>query len=229
MSERTDPVDGPLDGTRDAPAPPSVAAWRLLGTLGVAGAVAGLLIVVVYGWAQPKIEEHQAMVLRAAVQEVLHDPARYERLFVWDGTITDTLPAGVDTMSVRRVYRGYDEAGAPIGFAIATEKAGFQDVVRLIFGFDPGTGRLLGMKVLESRETPGLGDRIEKDTLFVRGFAGVSAPLTGVKRGAGRGDPHEVDMITGATISSRTVIDAINAALDGLRPQLEAYAMGARQ
>lgn len=202
---------------------PPVAAWRLIATLAVTGALAGLLIVLVFGWARPRIEAYQAEVLRNAVQEVLHQPARYERLFVYAGTLAPQLPAGTDSTRVERVYLGYDANDVPIGFAIVTNKAGFQDQIRLIFGFDPHGGRLLGMKVLESKETPGLGDKIEKDSAFVAGFRGVSVPLLGVKSGSGKGDPQEVDMITGATISSRTIIEAINLALERLRPQLESY------
>ena len=219
----------PSPGTDADPAaavePPAVPAWRLLGTLGGAGAIAGLLIVSVYGWAQPRIEAHQARVLRLAIEEVLHQPERYDRLFVHDGRITAELPAGVDSTGVERVYLGFD-GSEPVGFAIVTAKAGFQDVIRLIFGYDPRTRELLGMKVLESKETPGLGDKIEKDSAFVAEFRGVVTPLAGVKSGAGRGEPGEVDMITGATISSRTIIDAINQALGRLAPMLDAWPAG---
>lgn len=225
-------MTGTSHDSTGAPTPPSpdVAAqgqspaWRLIATLGLSGALAGALIVLAHGWAQPRIEAHQAAVLRLAVQEVLQQPARYDALFVHDGRITALLPAGVDSAGVERVYLGYDESGARVGFAIVTSKAGFQDQIRLIFGYDAATGRLLGMKVLESKETPGLGDKIEKDSSFVAEFRGTATPLVGVKSGAGRGEDDEVDMITGATISSRTLIDAINAALLRLGPLLAAYA-----
>jgi hypothetical protein len=79
------------------------------------------------------------------------------------------------------------------------------------------------MKVLENKETPGLGDKIVKDSAFVSEFVGAAAPLEGVKAGSGDGDPSEVDMITGATISSRAVIDIINARLELLGPRLESW------
>jgi electron transport complex protein RnfG len=79
------------------------------------------------------------------------------------------------------------------------------------------------MKVLESKETPGLGDKIEKDSAFVNQFYGVQSPLVGIKARDNSGDPHEVDMITGATISSRTIIKAINNALERLGPLLDQY------
>ncbi len=211
-------MGGPdLPGTKDA------SAFRLIGTLAVAGAVAGLLIVMVYVWAQPRIEERQAQILRAAIEEVLASPARTTALYLVDGALTDRLPAGADSLALERLFLGFDESDRPIGVAIIGERPGFQDVVRLIFGYDPASKQVIGMKVLWSLETPGLGDGIEKDSAFVAAFGGVDTPLLGVKRGARRGRAGEVDMITGATISSRAVIAAINARLEVIAPLLEAY------
>ena len=53
---------------------------------------------------------------------------------------------------------------------------------------------------------------------------GVETPLEGVKVGRATGAANEIDMITGATISSRTVIAIINNRLEQLRPILETYA-----
>ena len=101
-----------------------------------------------------------------------------------------------------------------------------QDVIRLMFGYDAEQQRLLGMRVLDNKETPGLGDAIVKDEAFVGEFDGVATPVVGVKKGAGRGGPGEVDMITGATISSRTVISVINHRIEALQPLLAAYLKG---
>jgi electron transport complex protein RnfG len=82
---------------------------------------------------------------------------------------------------------------------------------------------MLGMKVLESKETPGLGDKIVKDTAFINQFSRVEGPVQGVKKGQEKGKPNEVDMITGATISSRALIRAINTTLERVGPLLAAY------
>jgi electron transport complex protein RnfG len=93
----------------------------------------------------------------------------------------------------------------------------------LIFGYDVRTETLLGMKVLESKETPGLGDKIEKDMEFVGQFDGAGVPLVGVKARRGTGDANEIDMITGVTISSRAIVRIINNSLERLGPMIEAY------
>jgi len=239
MSRRPDERDGGSDSevrlpmvpdagaegnaSGDAPRNVDVSALRLVATLALAGGLAGLVIVLVYQWSQPRIEAHQARVLTEAIYEVLGGPERYETAFLVGDAFTVAPPATADTAALERVYVGFDEAGRPMGVAVAAAEPGFQDVIRLIFGFDPGSGEVVGMKVLESKETPGLGDKIGKDSAFVAEFSGVAVPLAGVKAGRAFGTPNEVDMITGATISSRAVIDIINHRLEGLGAPIRQY------
>ncbi len=210
-------------GVPGAPPRKEVSAFRLLMTLAVAGALAGSVLVFVYLWSQPKILAYRAMVLREAVLEVLKGPDRFESVFVVDGQLTTQVPEGVDTLKLDKVFLGYDQAGNPIGFAIEAEGFGFQDVINLIFGYDPASRQVLGMKVLENKETPGLGDKIVKDSAFVAGFTGVEAPIEGVKPDRNTGEPQQLDMITGATISSKAVIRIINDRIAELGELLAAY------
>ena len=224
MSECHVPPTLPPEPPSEPPAaPPGTPASRLVATLGVAGAVAGLLIVMAFQWAKPRIDAHAALVLATAVDEVLAAPARTERLFLHDGRLVPELPAGVDSMKVERLFVGYDEAGGRVGFAVRGGEPGFQDVITVIFGYDAEEKRVLGMKVLDNKETPGLGDKIVKDSTFVGAFRGAAAPLQGVKAGTGSGTENEVDMITGATISSRAVIQIINHRIEAVSPVIEAY------
>ena len=201
-------------------AAPDVAASRLVATLGLAGALAGLLIVLSWQLTQPTITRNTAARLRAAVEEVLAGPERFDTLYVVAGALTGTPPADG---TGEQVYVGYAGDGRVVGFAIAAAQPGFADVVRLIFGYDHARHQLLGIKVLENKETPGLGDKIEKDTAFVGQFTAAATPLRGVKVGRATGDPHEIDMITGATISSRVVIRIVNDALERFDPLIGAW------
>lgn len=205
-------------GSPDGGVPRQPPATLLVGTLGLLAMAAGLAIVLVHQWASPRIEAHRARELRVAIQEVLGGPARYETRWLADGELMDSLPAGRDTASATPVYAGFDSGGGLIGYAMAGEKPGYQDVVRLIFGYDPEGEVVVGMKVLESKETPGLGSKIISDSSFVGEFAGVETPLVPVKDPEGA--PGEVDIITGATISSETVVEIINERLELLTPAL---------
>lgn len=219
MSGGRAPGPGSGGGGTSAPEPPRQPSPILLvGTLGVLAIVAGLAIVLVYEWANPQIEAHRARELRAAIQEVLGGPERYETRWVRDGAFLDSLPAGADSSTATPVYAGFDDGGRFVGYAVAGQKAGYQDVIRLIFGYDPGSDEVVGMKVLESKETPGLGAKITSDSTFLNEFRGVRTPLVVVKDG-GEGE-GEVDIITGATISSEAVVEIINERLDVLGPAL---------
>ncbi|NNK49411.1 MAG: FMN-binding protein [Gemmatimonadetes bacterium] len=214
---------GDGDGS-PASAPIQVAPGKLMATLGIAGALAGLVIVLVFEWADPQIQAHRAAALRAAVNDVLSDPASYRSVYVTESGLSDAPPAGADTVNAEKVFLGFDAGGAPVGYAITGAEPGYQDFIHLIFGYDPATRRLFGMKVLESKETPGLGDKIYKDMDFVTGFEGVETPIVGMKQGAATGAANEVDMITGATISSRTVIEIINHRVEALGSDLGEHA-----
>jgi electron transport complex protein RnfG len=206
----------------EAPLEQRVSTLRLVATLAVAGALAGLLIVLVNLHTKPIIDEYRAEQLKLAVYEVLPGSARYRTLYLVDQSLTDELPAGAKAADFRQAYVGYDEAGEMIGVAVSRGESGFQDIVLVIFGFEPETGILLGMKVLESKETPGLGDKIFKDLDFVaQFFARPQTPLVAIKAGSGKGRPGEIDAITGATISSKVVVSIINNGIAEWQPLLE--------
>lgn len=107
------------------------------------------------------------------------------------------------------VYRAYAD-GKPCGVAVETwTMDGFSGELRVMAGFD-AQGRVSGYKVLQSAETPGLGDKAS--TWFAsadapsRCIIGTSGPLKVSKDGG------TVDGITAATITSRAFLGAINRA-----------------
>ena len=206
--------------------PTQVQSWKLIAILGGAGAFAGLLIVLAYMWTLPAILAHRADVLRAAIEEVLRGPAGADTLFLVNGALATTAPAGVKPETVERIYRGHDAAGRTTGYALVASEAGFADQIVLMFGWSPVDRKVLGIRVLSSKETPGLGDKIEKPA-FTGQFTDAVTPLLGVKDQASKaGNASAIVMITGATISSRTIIREMNNAVTRWQPLIAAYERG---
>ena len=197
---------------------------RLVLTLTAAGLLSGLAIVSAYRLTLPAIRANQAAALREAVFAVLPGASRIQRLVWADGRLA--VAAGEEAPGEAAVYGGYDGEGRFVGYAIPGAGAGFQDTIKLLYGYQPERRRIVGMEILESRETPGLGDRIFKDLDFVGDFhdLAVEPPIELVK-GEGT-EPHQVDAITGATISSAAVVRIVREAnatwLDRLPPAAEA-------
>lgn len=200
-----------------------VPSWKLVSMMTLAGGLAGLLIVTAFQVTLPRIQHHQGQVMQVAIREVLKSPAAFDTLYLHSGALVKTLPAGVSPQGLEKIYVGYDANGRRIGFAVSAAENGFQDLVTLMFGYDASAHRLIAMKVIANKETPGLGDKIEKDREFVNEFADAAAPLVGVKPGRGNEGPGDVAMITGATISARAVIRIINNAIARWQPLMDAY------
>ena len=207
---------------------PEVSSWRLLSTLALGGAAAGLLVVAVYRATLPKVEGYEAAKVAGAVREVLKAPARWDTLYLESGALTRTPRSAEGRKDLPKAYVGYDASGKKLGAAVTAQEPGFQEEVLLMIGFEPATGTLIGFKVLDEKETPGLGDKIERDKPFVSQFPGRVAPLKGVKK-ASAGSQNEVQTITGATISSRAVIRIINHAVEKWQPLLVAYERQGRE
>ncbi len=209
-------------GANDAPEEVRVSTFRLVATLAVAGALAGLLIVLVNLHTKPIIDAYRAEQLRLAVYEVLPGVVNYRTLYRVDDVLEAEVPDGAKAADFRQAYVGYDDSGEMIGVAVSRGESGFAEVVLVIFGFEPDTGILLGKKVLESKETPGLGDKIFKDLEFVQQFFDrPQTPLKAIKAGTGKGLPGEIDAITGATISSKVVVSIINNGVADWQPLLQ--------
>jgi len=217
---------GHQHGAAAAPAPGAgTPAWRLIATLAIAGALSGWLIASVYRTTLPAIERHAAERESAAIFEVLKAPARWDTLYLVGDALTRTAPESRPGARIPKIFEGFDAAGNRIGVAITAGEPGFQDVVTLMIGFEPESGALTGFTVLEQKETPGLGDKIERDTAFTGQFAGRTPPLLGVKGRAGA-TSTEVQTITGATISSRAVLRIINDAVARWSPLISAWDEG---
>jgi len=203
-----------------------VPSWRLVAMMTLAGALAGLLIVSTYELTLPRIERHQAYTMAAAIQEVLKAPARYDTLYLHGNALVKRLPAGVDAKKTEKIFLGYDASGKRVGFALSTIGVGFQDPMTVMFGYDAAKRQVIAMRVISSKETPGLGDKVVKDSAFVAEFSPVGAPITGVKKDRATGAADEVTMITGATVSSRAVIRIIDTAIARWQPVMDAYREG---
>ena len=111
-------------------------------------------------------------------------------------------------------YKALDKSGNLIGYAISSASRGYGGDVKVMTGVNAEDGSVIAINVYDnSGETPGLGVNTSGEK-FTSRFAGLSSG-TGVTvdKDAGKNpDSVAVDSVTGATISSRAVVDAVNQA-----------------
>jgi Na+-translocating ferredoxin:NAD+ oxidoreductase subunit G len=192
---------------------------KLIATLSLAGLLSGLIIVLAFEATLPTITDYKARMLRQAVFKVLPGVSDMRRMVYRDGALTLSEQVQKDDQAI---FGGYDQSGKLVGYAIPGAGPGFQDTIRLLYGYLPSKRQVSGMEILESRETPGLGDKIYKDLAFVSSFEAlaIDPEIRAVKKGK-RTTANEIDAITGATISSKAVVRIINEANQLWLPRLE--------
>ena len=207
-------------------------AWSMYRAIVGIGAFCALLIVTVYGATAERIADNKARFLSNAVAEVL--PAARSTVEVTrdaDGTlVAATKPANLP------VFLGYGEQGELAGAVITAEGMGYADNVRVLYAYSFERQAIVGLKVLESKETPGLGDKVEIEPHFLANFEALDARLNEngtalanaivtVKQGQ-KTEPWQVDGITGATITSDAIGAILNQGSSAWLPALERDARG---
>ena len=194
---------------------------RLIFSVVITALLSGIALSTVYSLTLPMIRRNQANVIRQAIFRVLPGTVSFRTYLVKDIGVVPfrgedgALPEG-DTL-----YMGLNEAGHVTGYAVPAQGPGFMDTIKIIFGYRPDEALIVGMAVLESRETPGLGDKIEKDAAFLASFEALAVrpEIVAVTRGP-RVEQNQVDAISGATISSQAVVHILNQGIRDLPKRL---------
>ena len=114
---------------------------------------------------------------------------------------------------IQSLYRA-TKNGVDAGYVATVIAKGYGGDMTIIVGID-ADNNISGVRVSSHSETPGLGDRAAKPD-FYNLFNGksTSSPLAVAK---GDAADSEISAISGATISSNAVVDAVNAAADAIK------------
>lgn len=196
--------------------------FRLIATLGVAGFLSGLILVGIYLYTKPIIAANKAEALQAAIFEVLPSTSTFKTL-VPEGDGLREVAEG-EKVEGEAVYLSLDADGNMTGFAISGEEGGYADIIGALFSYNPNDKIIIGFKVLDNKETPGLGDKIFKDAAFQTNFTAlkVEPEIEAVKKGEKKKE-NQVEAITGATISSKAVVRLLNKSIKKWKQPIDNY------
>mgnify|MGYP000069373113 FL=1 len=106
------------------------------------------------------------------------------------------------------------KGGKVTGVAYEIFGSGYAGEIKLMMGVD-ADGKVLGVRALAHKETPGLGDKIEvKKTDWIERFTGLSLGKPAVERWKVKKDGGDFDQFAGATITPRGVVGAVRHGLE---------------
>ena len=184
--------------------------------LGVA-VVAGILLSGVYTMTKDTIEEQKALANAASYKEVLPTA----ETFAFDDTAKgaiEALEGGVYGTGFGKAYIndalvGMDASGNVTGYVIsATTAEGFDGDITISLGIN-ADGTLSGLAFTELNETAGMGMRADEPE-FKGQFSGIPAQQLSLNKAGDSTADNEIDSISGASVTSGAVINAVNAAID---------------
>ena len=168
-----------------------------------------------YLWTLPTIEAAASEEKMKLINEVL--PAEnYDNDLLKDALQIAATPAlGQDAASTAYVARKGGRTSAVVLEAIAPD--GYAGKIRLLIALD-ADGALLGVRVTQHKETPGLGDYIEpkkdknKERPWITQFNGLKPAATEEREWKVKKDGGRFDSVAGATVTPRAVIKAVRKA-----------------
>lgn len=211
--------------SEDAPTMPKSS--KLITALALIAMMSGLLVAVTFQVTAPRIERNKQLALEKAIFTVLPEAKSAGNFQLQDGELTRLT---AEEFSQANVFTGYNDSGELIGLALEASARGYSDVVRILYAYDPNNQCILGFTVLQSTETPGIGDKIETDVEFLKNFdcleaildkdgSALANQIMTVKNGK-KVNAWEIDGISGATITSKAIGKALNQSANQMFPDL---------
>lgn len=176
--------------------------FNMVSTLVLVTGIAALSLGGVYNLTKGPIEEAKLRKQQEAIMKVLPAFDRLETRLFKSAHDADSLQFNL----------AFDANGQLVGVAVNTfTNKGFSGLIKVMVGFLPD-GTINNTAVLEHKETPGLGDKMQQNksewSLQYNGVHPGTFDLRMTKDGG------QVDGITAATITARAFSDAVQRAHD---------------
>lgn len=156
--------------------------------------ISAFTLSLVYGQTKPMIDDNKKAALEQALLRVHPDASSVEELAVEEGML-------------KNGFKLMDADGGHVGYGLLIEFQGFNGPIKAVYGVDEDF-RITGLEIVEHTDTPGLGSKIAEEDFRSR-FTGATK------------DDFEVDAITGATISSKAVVESVKETLTNAPEVLE--------
>ncbi|NLW91650.1 MAG: RnfABCDGE type electron transport complex subunit G [Syntrophomonadaceae bacterium] len=151
--------------------------------------LSGIIIGLVYFFTADIAKQKQIELQNLALQSLVQGADKYTPIAGKPGCYTAT------------------KAGDLIAYIVPAESKGYAGAVKLLVAVSPDN-KVLKYTIIESKETPGLGDKAAKSP-FIDQFPGKNAGELTVDKDGGT-----IQAISGATITSRAVTKAVKLAVE---------------
>ncbi len=173
--------------------------------------ISGLLLGMVYEITKEPIAASQEKAKQEAYKAVLKKADSFEEYADFDEKEAEKAVADISGCSVNEVAEAKDGSGETIGYVVTTTSSeGYGGEIQISVGIS-NDGVVEGVEILSISETAGLGMKAtEKE--FREQYVGKAVESFAVTKTGASAD-GEVDALSGATITSNAVTNAVNTGL----------------
>lgn len=175
--------------------------------------LAGFLLGYVYDITKGPIADATEKAKQEAYKSVFSSADHFEEVKGFDTAIATNgvTSAGIPGVSVDEALEAMDASGNVLGYVLTvTSSEGYGGDVTLSMGVT-NDGTINGIEFLSLSETAGLGMKADTDE-FKSQFAGMHVTQISYTK-SGKQNDYEIDAISGATITTNAVTNAVNAGL----------------
>lgn len=179
---------------------------RLSLTLFAITSIVAVLLAVANYFTSPIISE-------AAKNRLNHSLSRLmgEATFEQVSGFKDEIKLSGTTIPVLAVYEAKGFNGESMGYCVRTTPQGYSEVIDLMVAIDED-GTVIGTDILSIGDTPGVGMKVDSDRDFRESVLGCFDLIEAVKTAPK--NKSQVQVISGATVSSKAYINGVNAAIE---------------
>lgn len=180
-------------------------------TLAVIGAICSALVALTYQATEQRIRDNERVWLERSLQPALSG-LTYDS-GISDSKISLTAPHGLPGSDDAVIYRVYSDGEPVAALFVVSARDGYSGPIRVLVGVET-SGKITGINVLEHRETPGLGDRVESGKSdWALQFSGRSLLDPEAEGWRIRTDGGQFDQLTGASVTPRAIVKAVQETL----------------
>ena len=153
----------------------------MIALLGTVSTICGLIIVAADMVTAETIAANLDEITREAVGEVLPGSTELVK-YIADLDAGAIEPLGEAKPAATNLFACFaaqeDDQPRFLGCVIKAAGKGYGGTIEALYAYSPDTHTITGFKVLESKETPGLGDKIILDDAFQANFESLDAALS---------------------------------------------------
>jgi electron transport complex protein RnfG len=165
--------------------------------------ICAFLLALTYNAAIGKIEENQKKAIQESINKLAPKTTRQEKI-----KVNNTL-----------LWKLYKD-NVLIGYATIASGQGYGGEIEIMTVAGPKLEKIRGIEIIKSNETPGLGSKISQKS-FKAQFKNldITTPITYSKTEPKKSG--QIKTITGATISSKSVVEILNKKIKALRVNIQ--------